>query len=162
MEPITSTPRHIRRSLRVRAAREADLPELARIDQELFAPADYPYFVLRQLFDIHGRHLLVLTDGDRVHGYAWLAADQTADFGWILGLGVDEFCRRQGHGRRLLTSSMSQAAAAGLREVRLTVEPENDPAIRLYSSLGFMARGCRRDYFGPGADRLTMSAALHG
>lgn len=44
-----------------------------------------------------------------------------------------------------------------VHEVRLTVEPTNAAAIMLYRSLGSAAEGgVRRDYLGPGEDRLIM------
>ncbi|MQY11115.1 Mycothiol acetyltransferase [Streptomyces sp. RB5] len=160
MDQITFTNRDSRTSLGVRLATEEDLLELDRIDRALFGPMHYPFFVLRQLFDVHGQNLLVLADKHSLYGYVLLGTNRASELGWILGLGVDEPSRRSGHGRRLMLASLRQAAAMGLREVRLTVEPENAAAIQLYRSLGFTAGEQRDECFGPGGDRLTMSATL--
>ncbi len=58
------------RPLTMREVTEDDLPELVRVDQEAFPDDPYPYFVLRQLCDLHGDCLLVLEDGKSLHGYA--------------------------------------------------------------------------------------------
>ncbi|WP_244188272.1 hypothetical protein [Streptomyces regalis] len=52
------------RPLTTRGITEADLPELLRVDREVFPEDPYPYFVLRQHFDAHGDRILVLDDGE--------------------------------------------------------------------------------------------------
>lgn len=55
------------------------------------------------------------------------------DRGWIGGLGVVPEARRRGLGRRLLEAVLEVAP----RTVTLEVLEQNEPAIRLYESLGF-------------------------
>ncbi|NBM18405.1 N-acetyltransferase [Streptomyces sp. GC420] len=146
--------------LRVREVTERDLPELSRLDAEVFGEHAYPYFVLRQLYDVYGAHLLVLDDGTSLHGYVLVGTPPDASRSWILGLGIAERWRGLGLGRRLMAEALRRLRADGVGEVRLTVEPANSAAIELYESLGFSHVGCRADYFGPGDDRLVMALAL--
>lgn len=154
-------PRH----LTLRTARESDLPELRRLDAEVFQEVAYPAFLLRQLYDLYAEHFLVLDDGGgSLRGYV-LAATTALDRGsWILGLCVTEDRRRHGLGRELMTEILARLHRSGIEQVRLTVEPSNHAAILLYRSLGFRPEqpdaGLRRDYFGPGEDRQVMYLGL--
>lgn len=147
---------------RVRAAIEEDLPGLARLDEEVFIDHPYPYFVLRQLYDVYRHQLLVVGDGKALRGYVLVGTPPDASCSWILGLGVDRRFRGHGLGRRLMAEAMTRLRAVGVSAVRLTVEPANTKAIELYESLGFTHVGHRKDYFGPGADRLIMVCSFSG
>ncbi|MGW3492244.1 GNAT family N-acetyltransferase [Streptomyces sp. NPDC001020] len=149
------------RPLTMRGVTEADLPELVRVDREAFPEEPYPYFVLRQLFDLHGDRLLVLDDGERLHGYVLFVTTSDGYRSWIVSLGVTRDQRGRGLGRRLMLEVLRRLRAEGVREARLTVEPTNDAAITLYRSLGFSSdEGVRKDYFGADEDRLVMTLGL--
>ncbi|MER5989830.1 GNAT family N-acetyltransferase [Streptomyces viridosporus] len=153
------------RRLVLRTARESDLPELQRLDTEVFQEVAYPAFLLRQLYDVYAEHLLVLDDGGgRLRGYVLAATTALSRDSWILGLCVAEDRRRHGLGRELMLEVLARLRHCGIERVRLTVEPANRAAILLYRSLGFRPEqpdaGLRRDYFGPGEDRQVMCLSL--
>jgi ribosomal protein S18 acetylase RimI-like enzyme len=151
----------IDRPLTMRGVTEADLPELVRVDREAFPEEPYPYFTLRQLYDVHGDRLLVLDDGERLHGYVLFPTTSDGRRGWIMSLGVTRDQRGRGLGRRLMLEVLRRLRTEGVREVGLTVEPTNAAAIMLYRSIGFSSQeGVRADYFGPGEDRLVMTLSL--
>ncbi|MET8566880.1 GNAT family N-acetyltransferase [Streptomyces sp. NPDC004783] len=162
--PLPDTP-----PLVLRTARESDLPELRRLDEEVFQEVAFPGFLLRQLYDMYAEHFLVLDDGrGRLRGYV-LAATTTEALGresWILGLCVTQDRRRHGLGRELMTEILARLRRDGIERVRLTVEPANHAALLLYRSLGFAPEepdaGLRRDYFGPGMDRCVLRLDLTG
>ncbi|MYU20977.1 GNAT family N-acetyltransferase [Streptomyces sp. SID8352] len=161
------TPSADRARLVLRTAREEDLPELLRLDREVFQDVAYPGFLLRQMWDMYAEHFLVLDAGEgRLRGYV-LAATTTPALGldsWILGLCVARDRRRRGLGRELMTEIIARLRRDGVARVRLTVEPANRAAIRLYRSLGFRPEGpdagLRPDYFGPGMHRLVLGLPL--
>ncbi|MEU1081888.1 GNAT family N-acetyltransferase [Streptomyces sp. NPDC005908] len=149
----------------LRVARESDLPELRRLDEEVFQEVAYPAFLLRQLFDVYSEHFLVLDDGaGGLRGYVLAATTAFSRDSWILGLCVTEGHRRHGLGRELMTEILARLRGDGIEQVRLTVEPANRAAILLYRSLGFRPEepdgGLRRDYFGPGEHRRIMHLEL--
>lgn len=130
-EPLERALDHERRLIRptplpeswpplLRTARESDLPELRRLDEEVFQEVAHPAFLLR----------------------------------------------RHGLGRELMLEVLARLRDSGIELVRLTVEPANRAAILLYRSLGFSPEqpdaGLRRNYFGPGHDRLIMRLELTG
>lgn len=147
---------------RVRAVTDADLPELHRLDREVFQENAYPYFVLRQFYDLYRDDLFVVDDGGSLRGYVLAGAASDGGRGWILGLAIDRDWRRHGLGRLLMAESLRSLRLRGVREVWLTVEPANSTAIELYVSLGFARVDHRTDYFGPTADRLLMALPLDG
>jgi len=146
----------------VRTAAEADLAQLSRIDNEIFPHDAYPFFVLRQLFEVHGERFLVLDCDSTLAGYSLLATTPDGKQSWVLGLGVVPHARGFGHGRRLMVESLDRLAADRVSEVRLSVEPTNVVALNLYASLGFSTvRDCP-GYFGAGNDRLILGLPLAG
>lgn len=144
----------------VRPAVERDLAAIAALDARAFPGLSYPYFTLRQLFDVHGRHMLVAADAGGLYGYVLLAGDGNGR-SWLLALAVDRTHRQQGHGRRLLDAVLDLADDREPCAVWVSVAPDNHPALRLYQAAGFCLAEQYRDYFGPGQDRLVMAREVH-
>jgi len=81
--------------------------------------------------------LLVLRDGDgRMVGYDWLKVED--DAGEIYVLGVDPELAGQGLGRSLLRAGFARLADRGISTADLYVEGDNEPALALYRSAGFV------------------------
>lgn len=141
----------------IRGLRDAaELQPLSKLDAEIFGDLAYPYFALRQLYDVHQRDLLVLERKDRLIGYSLAVAGREEDVGWYLGLGVDNLHRGHGYARRLAEESLRRLELQGVTKVRLTVEPDNIITIRLLGSLGFSCIRIEHDYFASGASRMLM------
>ncbi|MEE4543042.1 N-acetyltransferase [Streptomyces sp. V4-01] len=140
----------------VRRAVEGDLAAIAALEACAFPGLSYPYFVLRQLFDVHSHLMLVTAGAEGLRGYVLLAGDGGGQ-SWLLSLAVHRSHRRQGHGRRLLDAVLGLADDRGLGAVRLSVEPDNHPALRLYHAAGFCLVERRPGYLGSGHDRLLMA-----
>lgn len=79
--------------------------------------------------------------GARLVGYARLdrGSGAAAEFG-VVALTVLEAYRRKGLGEALMHALLCAAAEGSMREVWLSVRPDNHPAVRLYERLGFVAR----------------------
>ncbi|WP_259464456.1 N-acetyltransferase [Streptomyces sp. TLI_171] len=141
---------------------EHELPELVRMDHRLFPEMPYPYFVLRQLYELYRDRLLVVERGGELGGYVLFATTPDGERSWVLALGVVPGARGLGHGRSLMAVGLDRLAADGVHEVMITVAPGNRPALGLYESLGFVQVDHRADYFGAGGDRLILRLPLHG
>jgi len=63
----------------------------------------------------------------------------------ILSLGVDPDARGLGIGSALVAAALKYLTAAGIREVKLEVRPDNTPARRIYSRHGFTEVGETED-----------------
>ncbi|KJE22554.1 acetyltransferase [Frankia torreyi] len=145
----------------IRQVQEKDLAALAALDEMIFGHLAYPYFVLRQIFDVHRGELLVLEQAGGMRGYSVAVRSTTRGLAWFLGLGVEPDSRGRGFGRRLADASLDRLRAQGLDRVRLTVDGENAAAVRLYRRLGFVRLGEIADYLGPDEPRQLLELALN-
>jgi ribosomal protein S18 acetylase RimI-like enzyme len=57
---------------------------------------------------------------------------------WLEDLYVRESARGAGLGRALVNAAIERAAERGCRRIDLDVDPDNDAALALYASLGFL------------------------
>lgn len=92
-----------------------------------------------------GHHLSIVEDaatGERV-GYTWWG-ERDLDAGpaaWVYDVYIDEPHRGKGYGRGLMEAVEAQVREAGLARMELHVWVDNDRAIQLYRSLGFVPAG---------------------
>ena len=121
-----------------------------------FGDLTYPYFVLRQLFDVHQHCWLVADHPSGLLGYALGAPGLDRETGWLLGHVVGTEFRRRGYGRTLALSALHILRSVGVRRVYLTVKPSNTVAIQLYETIGFTIKSLHENYLGPGEHRVLM------
>ena len=88
---------------------------------------------------------LVALDGDQVVGWCDIRRSRTEGFshGGTLGMGVAAAYRRQGIGKRLLSTALDAARKHGLERVQLDVFAANTAAVALYRRAGFKEEGRR-------------------
>jgi ribosomal protein S18 acetylase RimI-like enzyme len=124
----------------MRAAGDADQPELARILAAAFGEdrSDVPVVNTPE-----ERTLAVERDG-AVVGTLRLTHDGST--GSIYGLAVDPALQGQGIGRDVLTRACRRLRDEGADRVTLEVEVDNDRALDLYLSVGF-ERATTEDYY---------------
>jgi [ribosomal protein S18]-alanine N-acetyltransferase len=146
--------------VRIRPLGLGDLDALQELDAAVFGHMAYPFFVLRQLFDLHRRYWVIAEGRNGMRGYTLAVPASDLTCGWLLGLGVREEFRRMGCGRLLAVAALELLTASGVPEAKLTVEPDNVSAIALYEEVGFRVAEEFKDYLGPGEDRIVMIARL--
>ena len=82
----------------------------------------------------------------------------------LIALGVVPSGRRRGAGRALVERSIERVAAMGGARMSLKVAEDNDPALRLYRTQGFVEVGRHHDYYsrcdGASAAALVLSLEL--
>ncbi|MEV5980021.1 ribosomal protein S18-alanine N-acetyltransferase [Streptomyces sp. NPDC052114] len=101
------------------------------------------------------RRYVVAMDGDRLVGYAGLAA--SGDLADVQTIAVARDHWGTGLGARLLTDLLRAASAFECAEVMLEVRVDNTRAQKLYERFGFEPIGFRRGYYQPGnVDALVM------
>jgi [ribosomal protein S18]-alanine N-acetyltransferase len=139
------------------ALTRADAARCAELEAQLF-DGDDPWPKSAFLHEMASRHnhYVAARAGDKLVGYAGIAR---------LGLlppheyevhtiGVDPAYQGQGIGRRLLDTLLG---FAGRGAVYLEVRTDNDAAIAMYHSAGFIEVGLRKRYYRvSGADAYTM------
>lgn len=82
-----------------------------------------------------------------------------APAGWVAGMGIAPAWRGAGHGAMLLSALIARARALGLRELRLEVLEQNEPAHCLYTRLGFVEQRPLLVFSGPLAPSGTRTPA---
>ncbi len=85
----------------------------------------------------------LLFQGEHLAGYCWtlLMSDGRRRQGVIGSIGLAPDFRGGGISRTILAAGMNYLRAAGADYVRLEVDGDNAPAIRLYQSMGFQKAG---------------------
>lgn len=130
----------------------ADAQRCTELERLLFA-GDDPWnpAAFRDALDA-GHHYVVAREGGSLVGYAGLA--RVGDEAEVHTLAVDPVHQGRGIGRALLRELLDHAVGT---TVFLEVRTDNEPAITLYRSEGFVVTGTRRGYYRPsGADAFTM------
>ncbi|MFI6448997.1 GNAT family N-acetyltransferase [Kitasatospora sp. NPDC050543] len=137
-----------RRQLRTSGLSEAQ----ARARSEAAAPgtlaqgADTPGVVLRRLYAADDSNAPGAAGGaaqaPTALGSLWVELRRVElpdghPLAWVMGVEVDESRRGHGHGRTLMLLAERECLAAGVHHLGLNVFSGNDPAIRLYTSLGY-------------------------
>lgn len=115
--------------------------QLDALHQRLFPRSNYTLNYMLEKRDESRETviLLVAADGDALNGYFFGRVEHEAGEAYVDLVGVDESQRGTGLGRRLMLAGLSQMRGIdGIRQVNLTVAAGNEPALRLYDSLGFL------------------------
>lgn len=110
---------------------------------------------VREVGAPHNRYVAARVD-DTLVGYAGVARlGRTPPFEFeIHTIGVDPAYQRHGIGRGMLSRLLDFAGRESV--VYLEVRTDNEPAISLYRSVGFVNVGVRKRYYRSGADAFTM------
>jgi len=140
--------------IQIRKATLDDLDELLQMEQgviEAERPFDptirespVVYYNLKEMIEDDAFYVLVAVADGRIvsSGYAttkqarpYLNHSHYAYLGFMYTLPA---YRGMGINGRIITELRSWAEEQGMEEIRLTVYPENDPAIRAYEKMGFV------------------------
>lgn len=138
----------------IRKMTESDLPEVCAIENETFSDPWSEKDFRDSLLDDKNGYLVAVID-EMVAGYCgcWGIAGE----GDIYNVAVKKEFRRQHVGEAMLKTLIQQCIDRGITSFTLEVRASNEPAIRLYQSLGFKAEGIRRDFYtNPKEDAVIM------
>jgi ribosomal-protein-alanine N-acetyltransferase len=142
----------------VGALQRTDRDRGAELEDLLFA-GDDPWRAEAFAAELdHGYHYLAARADGRPVGYAGIALLGRPPYveAEVHTIGVDPDYQHRGIGRRLLRALLAHADAQGA-DTYLEVRTDNEAAITLYRSEGFVVLGTRRRYYQPsGADAYTM------
>ena len=83
--------------------------------------------------------ILLLKHGDVTAGYCWTCVQGKAphEVGIISMIGIEPTYRGQGLSKPVLLAGMSYLLSQGVEYVKLDVDSQNTPAVKLYLSVGF-------------------------
>jgi ribosomal-protein-alanine N-acetyltransferase len=128
-----------------RASADEPLDALAALQAETFLRPWSVDAIRQELRDSPVARVYLLETPRRLLGFCacWVVAGELH----INSLAIAPDVRRQGHARRLLQAVCAEAAAAGATAATLEVRRSNQPAVALYTALGFTIEAVRRDYY---------------
>jgi [ribosomal protein S18]-alanine N-acetyltransferase len=134
-----------------------DAARCAELESQLF-DGDDPWPARAFLAELEAKHnqYVAARAEDKLVGYGGIARlGRKKPYEYeIHTLGVDAAYQGQGIGRQLLTALLEYADGG---TIFLEVRTDNDAAISLYESVGFVRVGMRRRYYrASGADAYTM------
>ena len=115
-----------------------DIAQVRVADAQHDWVADTTYYLCLSAYDGLWRSCGIEDDEGVTVGHVMWAVDPDDGSHWIGGLVVDEARQREGHGRAAVAALLEQW---GSREAALSVSPDNEAALGLYRSLGFVETG---------------------
>lgn len=131
----------------------SDLPEVMRIEREVFRPGWSEQTFLQDLRNPSALYLVLRWQG-KIVGYAgmWLVVDEAH----ITNVAVLPDYRGKGFAKRLIVRLLHLARERGMVRATLEVRVSNTPAQRLYEKFGFRPVAIRKHYYDDGEDALIM------
>ena len=130
--------------MEIRKMTETDLPEVCKIENESFSDPWSERSFRDSLMDEKNGYLVAVVDG-KIAGYCGLWG--IAGEGDIYNVAVKNEFRRKHIGEALLKTLIQQSIERGITSFTLEVRASNEPAIKLYESLGFHGVGTRKDFY---------------
>jgi ribosomal-protein-alanine N-acetyltransferase len=149
------------RALHFAAMRALDVEEVVAIENDAFPfpwtrgnfldslASDYPAWVMRATSGRLAGYFLLMQAVDELH---------------VLNITVRPDLQGKGLGRTLFNKIVALAHAAGMQSILLEVRPSNERALAVYSHIGFLQIGIRKNYYPAGAavreDAIVMRLML--
>ncbi|MEO1242318.1 MAG: GNAT family N-acetyltransferase [Pseudomonadota bacterium] len=140
----------------IRTVRASDLPAVVKIDKILFGAESFPSFSMRQFINLFPDSFFVAEQNGLLVGYAAVGVKPFSNDAWLLSTGVLEPHQNRGIGTNLLTSCDDYCEKSRVESCRLTTDPANSGAIRLYKTFGFQLNSELRNYYEPGDRKVMM------
>jgi ribosomal-protein-alanine N-acetyltransferase len=150
----------VKAEITYRQANAFDLPVFASLDKELFPYSPWSASQYKEEFSSSTRHFVVAVDDQQsIIGYAGVFAPGGTEAD-VLTVGVIPAHRGKGIARQLMAMITDWAKQQGSIAMMLEVKVDNQDAIGLYESLGYLKLNTRKDYFGAGLDAVVMRLEL--
>lgn len=134
----------------------ADMPGLLRIEEECFGSEKFSPETLTAFVVRDDTFVVVAEEEGNMVGSAMCMFSKSQGEGRVASVAVLPDHRNRGIGGRLLTECEKDFMSHALRRFSLEVDVENEPAIALYTSKGYVTNGMIKDFYGPGRDAYMM------
>jgi len=131
--------------VRIETAALEHIPQIRAIEELSFKQPWSEESFRNELADSLARYAVALSPEAEVVGYCgyWSIVGEAH----ITNVAVHPLHRGRGVGRALMGWLLSDAAENGISSLTLEVREDNEPALRLYESLGFQRYGIRKNYY---------------
>jgi [ribosomal protein S18]-alanine N-acetyltransferase len=144
------------KTLTFERARVGEADSLVTFEQRVADPRLYgtPSDLQRARREIRRNRLYFVKSGDAIVGTAAFCS-KPGNRVYISNVAVDPRYRRQGIARAAVSFILERCSGAS--RIELVTHPENEAALRLYSSFGFKVQSRHENYFGDGEPRLVLA-----
>lgn len=124
-----------------------------------------PPIIVRQMQHLFHPFFLVAHEKDRrdgeIHGYVMGGVSfQNLKKGWILGVFVRKDNRNRGVGSELIKEMIHQMEQSGITKIYLTVDEQNEHALKMYDKTGFEKIGCLWEHYRKDRNVLLMRKCI--
>lgn len=144
--------------LDVRSMTEEDITAVAELEKATFTDA-WTLEGIRDTFFQKQTFVIVAEESGNLKGYCIVY--YVMDEGEIARIAVDETCRRQGVGRKILDYVSKICSEKGIDRMMLDVRESNQTARGFYRNYGFEEDGIRKDFYErPKEDAILMSKVV--
>jgi ribosomal-protein-alanine N-acetyltransferase len=136
--------------LRILRATPADILRIRQLEQSAATAAHWNSLQYESLFSTDPLPRLIFvaaddSDVETIRGF--LVARCLPDEWEVENVVVAERCQRSGIATSLIRELQAEARAKGVGSIMLEVRESNQPALRLYETIGFKRDGTRKDYY---------------
>lgn len=150
--------------MEIELVQNVELPlinRLANIEREAFGTGGLNEWHLVP-FIRHGKVYIAKNKDEVIGLIQYMREWENPQKAYLMGVSIAKELRGQGFGTMLIKNSLRALKQENIKEVELTVDPENLAAIKIYKEkLGFTSEGLRLDEYGAGENRLVMILSLH-
>ncbi|MHA1608226.1 MAG: ribosomal protein S18-alanine N-acetyltransferase [Candidatus Freyarchaeota archaeon] len=154
----------------IREARYEDLTQVVEINR-ICLPENYPYYFFQHILERFPKAFIVAEVNGEVVGYMMnriekgMSSFNPSPFkllkkGHVVSIAVLPAYRRMGIGKKLMERGLKAMREYGAEEVILEVRVSNDPAIKLYTLMGFTIVKTLKGYYHDGEDAFLMCKKL--
>ncbi|HEX3208367.1 MAG TPA: peptidase C39 family protein [Geminicoccaceae bacterium] len=159
---VQSTPRRVvpAPAWLIRPAVADDLEALVEIEQRCFEYDRLSRRSFRHFLASDTAACLVAEEHGRLLGYSLVLFHGRTALARLYSMAVAPEHQGRGLGRTLLHAAEAAALDGGAAVMRLEVNPNNEPAVALYRSAGYVDFGVYRAYYEDDSDALRMAHAL--
>lgn len=139
--------------MEIRRIEQRDIGQLTDIEDRIFSAEAWTGDDFELALTQPGQYFITACEDGKVLGYAgmWVVLDEAQ----IMNVAVDVPYRRRGIARELMNALIAEGRRRAVTVFQLEVRMGNEPAQKLYSSLGFKPVGVRKAYY-----RLPVEDAL--
>ncbi|MET8876874.1 GNAT family N-acetyltransferase [Nocardia sp. NPDC004604] len=139
----------------VRPIRADELDKVIDLDVAVFGTFAYPRDVMAFFITRFPELSFVVVSDRGLEGYC-LIAIRSDGSGYVLGTAVREDAQGRGIGWQEMVAAVTAAFDLGLPYILLSVEPDNEAALRMYLDMGFKIVGFNPVHYGEGEPRFEM------
>lgn len=133
--------------------------KIVEIEEEAFeGNGNVDLWMLKAL--IRYGKVFVLVEGDEIITIAEYMQVLGKDEVFLYGISTRKKYRNRGNARKIMEESEKYLKRLGYKEVGLTVDPNNNIAMKLYKDLGYRIEEYQEDEYGKGIHRYLMKKVI--